>query len=64
MLMTGKVYALSDLHGHYDALMAMLKKIRFSDRTSSTSWGTAMTGGRRPWRSTTLSSSTRTIFFS
>ena len=32
MLMTGKVYALSDLHGHYDALMAMLKKIRFSDR--------------------------------
>ena len=29
--MTGKVYALSDLHGHYDALMAMLEKIRFSD---------------------------------
>ena len=31
MLMTGKVYALSDLHGHYDALRAMLKKIHFSD---------------------------------
>ena len=29
--MTGKVYALSDLHGHYDALRAMLKKIHFSD---------------------------------
>ena len=29
--MTGKVYALSDLHGHYEALLAMLKKIAFSD---------------------------------
>lgn len=31
MLMAGKIYALSDLHGHYEILLAMLKKIRFDD---------------------------------
>ena len=29
--MKGKVYALSDLHGHYDILLSMLKKIDFKD---------------------------------
>ena len=27
--MAGKIYALSDLHGHYEILLAMLEKIRF-----------------------------------
>ncbi len=30
--MNGKVYALSDLHGNYDVLLAMLEKIQFCDR--------------------------------
>ena len=29
--MAGKIYALSDLHGHYEILLAMLRKIRFDD---------------------------------
>ena len=29
MLMAGKIYALSDLHGHYEILLAILRKIRF-----------------------------------
>ena len=27
--MAHKIYALSDLHGHYEILLAMLEKIRF-----------------------------------
>ena len=29
--MAGKIYALSDLHGHYEIMLAMLRKIRFDD---------------------------------
>ena len=60
--MTGKVYALSDLHGHYDALCAMLKKIHFSDNDTLYILGDCNDRGEKAMEITILSSSTRTIF--
>lgn len=62
--MTGKVYALSDLHGHYEALCAMLKKIHFCDNDRLYILGDCNDRGRKPWKSTTSSANIRTTCFS
>ena len=61
--MAHKIYALSDLHGHYEILLAMLEKIRFDSSDTLYILGDCNDRGERLWKFTSLSASTRTTYF-
>lgn len=57
--MAGKIYALSDLHGHYKILLAMLEKIHFDDSDTLYILGDCNDRGEGRWKSMISSGSIR-----